>query len=415
MKAGILTAGNEILLGKTLNGNLGFIGQFLAENGFSVNENITVKDEEDEMVYALKELWQHNDIVISTGGLGPTDDDITKNAIARFFGKKLIFKEEISDIVKNRFKKLNKPAPDCNKSQAEVPEGFDWLPNNYGTAPGLYFFSGNKTFVALPGVPIEMQHLLVEEVMPRLKQNYKTQKIFISELHTIEKSESEIAEILQNTLIPSGVNLAFLPQTGRVTLRIYGNSKENCLKLIEEIEKLIGNYIWGRDEDTLPGRLHSVLINYKLTVSVAESCTGGLIQSMLSSLPGASAYFKGGITVYSNEMKEKLLNVSSAVLDKCGAVSKKTAYEMCNGLQSLMKTDLAGAVTGIAGPDGGTEEKPVGTVHICVKYMNNILHKKFLFSGNREMIRLKSAERMLLMYLKILEKSLKENTLDIIK
>lgn len=400
----VISIGNEILLGKTLNSNLAYLASQLAAMGFPVEFSLTVKDDPWEIKNALSQCWQRFDIVISTGGLGPTTDDITKQVIAEFFGKKLLYSDEVWEQVQSRFSARNLPTPEINRNQALVPEGFQALQNERGTAPGLSYCSGGKCFFAFAGVPGEMKHVFDTHVKGILQAQYGSCAPIIQRtLHSFGISESALAEIVPEDIIPEGVSLAWLPQTGRVDLRLYGNQEASVDSTVGLIEPLVQDWLWGRDEDTPVSVLSELLLRKGCTISLAESCTGGLIQTMITSRSGASEIFQGGIVAYSNALKTKLLGVRETTLAEHGAVSDACAMEMATGIKSLTESAVAISITGVAGPSGGTVDKPVGTVYFGFSVLNDVWSVKQIFSGDREAIRHKAAEFAILHMIKHLQ------------
>jgi len=402
-KAGIITIGNEILLGKTLNTNLAWIGDQLAQLGISLEEAITIKDDKKAIMDCLESYTRRYDLIITTGGLGPTKDDISKNTIAEFFGKELIFIEEIWQKIQDMFAFRNVAIPEVNRNQAIVPQDFIALDNQQGTAPGLFYEFDNKLLFCFPGVPLEMKHLFTDRALAIIKEKYQVSSFFLNTINTYGISESATAEILDDIILEENVNLAWLPQTGRVDLRIYGHNSEACQKLNDEIKKRLKDYLWAENSNSLSETIHNAFIKNNKSISLAESCTGGLIQKLLTDNAGSSVYLKGGIVCYSNESKKNLLGVSQNTLDEFGAVSHQTAKEMLIGLKKNFKSDYYVSVTGIAGPDGGTEEKPVGLVYIGIADHESVNIFKMRFLGTRDSIRFKTAEFVFYKILKLME------------
>ncbi|MFB3844482.1 MAG: competence/damage-inducible protein A [Candidatus Cloacimonadaceae bacterium] len=401
-KVNIINIGNELLLGQTINTNLSWLGKELAALGLPVARAEIVKDEPEEIKSALQKAWNISEIVIMSGGLGPTDDDVTKAVICDFFNKQLEFRAEVWASVEQIFLSKGKPVPEINRSQAMVPSDFQALINSKGTAPGLYYREGNKSFFALPGVPIELQYLFSEYIKEILPKNYHTEPLIIRNLHTWKISESALAEKLPSQKLPEGVSLAWLPQTGRVDLRIYGPNQERVEKVTEQIRNTIAEYIWGIDDETPALVLHQILLENKMTLSVAESCTGGWLQKLLTDNSGASNYLRGGIVSYSNEVKISVLHVPRETIAEFGAVSVQTAKAMAEGVRALCQSDLGIAITGIAGPEGGSVEKPVGTVCFALSDNKGTKTERILFDGDRNSIRWKAAEYMLLVVIEYL-------------
>jgi nicotinamide-nucleotide amidase len=404
LKICCITIGNEILLGKTINTNLAYIGRELTRIGLYLASCITIPDEAEDIQGTFRDAWAKNDIIITTGGLGPTSDDITKKEIARFFGKELEFADSVWKEVQTHFRKRGISIPNINRNQAEVPKDFTILSNIYGTAPGLYYVLKNKHFFALPGVPLEMKHLFSEHIIPLLQQKFPRPAILMRTIHTYGIAESAIAELMADYQTPKDMNLAYLPQTGRVDLRIYGTNHDSFKNIEEYLKKTLAPYIWGYDDDEPDTMLHREMLNSGKTLALAESCTGGLVQEMLTRHADSSVYFIGGVVSYSNNVKHQLLDVSNEDLEKFGAVSKEIATEMAAGIRSLLYADICAAITGIAGPGGGTIEKPVGTVHITVSNGITTNNAEMHFTGDRDSIRQKAAEKCIFMLYELIKK-----------
>lgn len=399
VKVCIINIGNELLLGRTININLSWLGVHLAELGLPISRSVTIQDNPEDIKATLQAEWQLHDVVIVTGGLGPTDDDITKAVIADFFHKQLEFREEVWKNVHDIFARRNIKIPEINRSQAMVPEGFTALSNSKGTAPGLYYMEHGKSFFALPGVPLEMKTIFADHISAILSKDYPCEPLEIVNIHTWNISESALAEKLIDLKIPDGVQLAWLPQTGRVDLRIYGKDWKLIDKLEEEIHQKAQPWIWGMGDDKPQTSVQGMMIGKGLTLSVAESCTGGLVQELLTGVPNSSEYFVGGIVTYSNEMKINQLDVKPDTLDKFGAVSIETAAEMAVGIKAVTKSDLGISITGIAGPGGGTIDKPIGLVCFGIYDGTRVSTKMIVFNGDRKSIRWKAAEYVLLLLL----------------
>ncbi len=401
IRCAILSIGNEILLGKTVNTNLAWMGSELALMGFEVSEAIAIKDETEAIVEALDHFWTRYDVVLCTGGLGPTEDDISRAAFAAYFGKDLIFDEEIWTKIKQRYAPQNISIPNSNRSQAMVPEGFIALDNQRGTAPSLHFQEGNKNFFALQGVPLEMKHNFDTHIRKILAQAYPGVEAIIQRtLHCFGVSESALAEMLSEQELPKGVNLAWLPQTGRLDLKIAGTDAKSRDKAEAQIMAKIGGQIWGTDGDTPANVLLKLLREKQLTLAVAESCTAGLLQAYIATIPGASEALLGGVVSYANRIKEELLGVDT--IEAHGAVSPETALAMARGVQKLFHSDVAIAITGIAGPDGGSKDKPVGTVHFAFAVCDKYKHVQMYLRGDRESVRHKAAEAGIILLINLL-------------
>ena len=376
MKAAILTIGDELLLGQTVNSNAAWIGEKLDELGVEVEKTVVVGDEEEAIQNVLAWSFETANLVITTGGLGPTHDDVTRRAVAGFFGRDLVFDETVFEGIKAHFAHRKRSFPVGNRTQAMVPDGFDVLPNIKGTAPGLWYAEegkGDPRFLAvLPGVPYEMKSLLKDEVAPRLRAHLGQHVIRHRMLLTTGVGESNLNEEIGNvsTLLDRSLRLAFLPGTEGVRLRLsaYGASTEEVEKRLDKLEarlrSRIDKYIFTAGEGSLEAVVGEALRRRNLTLALAESCTGGYVANQFTNVSGASAYVLGGVVAYSNAAKTGLLNVDPAVLEAEGAVSRKVALQMAQGVRKLLKADIGVSTTGIAGPTGGTPEKPVGTVWI---------------------------------------------------
>jgi len=397
IKVCVVNIGNELLLGRTINTNLSWLGTQLTELGLPVTRSVTIQDIPQEIKETLIQEWQQNDVLILTGGLGPTDDDLTKMVIADFFGKNLEFREDVWKDVQEIFTRRNIVIPEINRSQAMIPTDFIALKNTKGTAPGLYFSENGKHFFALPGVPLEMKSLFTDFIRDILSTNFACEPIHIRQLHTWNVSESVLAEKLTGLDIPEDVKLAWLPQIGRVDLRLYGKNLVPINKLYDEIYEIAKDWIWGKDDETPQSVVYNLMTTQKLTLSVAESCTGGLVQELMTSISGASNYFSGGIISYNNDVKINQLNVKQETLESYGSVSIETASEMALGVRQVLNSDVGISITGIAGPKGGSREKPVGTVCFGISDKSQLITKRIVFNGNRETIRIKAAEYVILL------------------
>jgi nicotinamide-nucleotide amidase len=375
MKSEIISIGDELLIGQVVNTNAAWLSRELNATGIAVGRVTTIGDDRKEILATFRRAWKENDVVVVTGGLGPTHDDISKAAVAKFFRKKLVLHKPTLRAVEERFRSLGyAKMPEANVGQAMVPEGFTILRNEKGTAPGLLYREEGKTFVILPGVPYEMEYIMQSGVIPILQRTYKKELEVI--LHrtilTTGIGESMLAEKIGDPkqYLGSATTLAFLPRSSGVRLRIssHGRSRQAVEEEIARVENIIreraAKYIFGSEDESLAGEIVKLLTDRKKTLSTAESCTGGLIASQISDVPGASTVFLGSIVAYSNVVKIAELNVSESTLARFGAVSEESAREMAEGVRNRLNTDYALSVTGIAGPGGGTPEKPVGTIWI---------------------------------------------------
>lgn len=386
MRIGLITIGNELLQGYTVDTNAAWIGKKLGALGISVESHLTIPDKKNVIVETLNDAQNKGfDVVISTGGLGPTLDDITPSAFYTFFGAKAVFDSDYWEHLSSRFEKRGIKISEINRNQAMVPDKGEILENPVGSARGLHFESSQTHFFALPGVPAEMKAMMSESVLPFLS-NISKKVLFLKTLRTTGLPESTLAEKIDDIVkaMLSEVNFAFLPQSTGVDIRI-SSDKESVLKLcLEKLEKRLKRFVYGYDEDRLEEIVGKLLLERKYTIAIAESCTGGLVSNRLTNVPGSSGYFMGGVVSYSDQSKMKLLNVKSETLDNFGAVSENTAGEMAVGVQSLFKTDIGVSVTGIAGPGGYTDLKPVGLVYIGIRVHGNEYVKQFTFTNSRD-------------------------------
>ena len=407
-KSALICIGNELLAGNTLNSNLAFLGQELAKLGLPLSYSAVVRDNEQEIADVVKHCLEKFDLIITTGGLGPTDDDMTKRSIAALLDKRLFFDEEIWENITLRFAQRGMEPPKINSCQAEVPEGFVSLKNVLGTAPALLYEQGDVLIILLPGVPMEMRGLFNETIKPILIERYGFSPLQVRRIHTIDIPESKLAELICDIEINEEIDLAFIPMTGTIDLLISGWDRVSVDSLYDLLREKVAPFVWGVDEDTLPDLIQRLMKQKRLSLAVAESCTGGLIQKMLTDVPGASDYFQGGIVAYSNRAKLELLGVSETTLRDFGAVSEETAGEMATGVSRVFETDLGISVTGIAGPEGGTESKPVGTVSFAISYRGTVETATILFQGNRNGVR----ERAAYYLLNMLRKTVRKNDME---
>jgi nicotinamide-nucleotide amidase len=386
MRIGLITIGNELLQGYTVDTNAAWIGKELGAIGISVESHITIPDKKNVIVDALNEAQKKGfSAVITTGGLGPTPDDITPSAYYEFFGAKPVFDDEYWKFLSSRFEKRGIKIAEINRNQAMVPDKGEILENPIGSARGLHFESSKTHFFALPGVPAELKAMISESVIPFLSNISKTRPFFKT-LRTTGLPESTLTEKIDDIVkeMSAGVNFAFLPQSAGVDIRISSDEESVFESCLEKLEKKLLRFIYGYDEDRMEEIVGNLLLENKYSIAVAESCTGGLISNRLTNVPGSSSYFTGGVVSYSNQSKIKLLNVNRETLENFGAVSEKTAREMVVGIQALFKSDIGVSVTGIAGPGGGTDLKPVGLVYIGIKIHENEYVKQFTFTNSRD-------------------------------
>lgn len=374
MKATIITIGDEILIGQIVDTNSVSIAKHLNAAGIVVREKISIGDDTRQIVACVERALEGSEAVIVTGGLGPTKDDITKKTLAGMFGCELVWNQTVADHVERMLKERGIEFNELNRGQAMVPACCTVLFNAHGTAPGMWFERGGKVVVSLPGVPFEMEHLMQDEVMPRLKAHFELRQIVHRTMITAGLPESMLAKAIESweNALPPYLKLAYLPNPGAVRLRLsaYEVEGESVSKEIdrqfESLRKIIPHHIIGFETATMQELVHELLIRRGLTLATAESCTGGVIASRFTAMPGASAYFRCGVVAYSNDAKHDVLGVDSETIARCGAVSEEVARQMAEGARRIGGADYAVATTGIAGPAGGSARKPVGTVWIAV-------------------------------------------------
>lgn len=379
MFAEIITIGDELLIGQVVDTNSAWMGQELNKIGIEVLRIVSIRDREKEILEAIDNAMERVNIVLVTGGLGPTKDDITKQTLCKYFHTELVFSEEVFENVK-RVLAGKIPMNALNKSQAMVPKDCTVINNPVGSASVSWFERDGKVLVSMPGVPQEMTAVMTESVLPKLHERFQTDVIMHQTFLVQHYPESVLAEKLEpwESALPECIKLTYLPKLGIIRLRLTGrgqNRKEVKVLLEREkvkLEKILGEDIFGEEDTPLEVIVGELLKKKKLTVSTAESCTGGSIAARLTSIAGSSEYFNGSVVAYSNEVKMGLLHVSSKTLEQHGAVSEETVIEMVKGAMKALKTDCAVATSGIAGPEGGTPEKPVGTVWIAAGYKNEI-------------------------------------------
>ncbi|HEY4323340.1 MAG TPA: competence/damage-inducible protein A [Mucilaginibacter sp.] len=392
MLAEIITIGDEILIGQIVDTNSAWMAEKLNNIGIRVKQISSVSDDRQHILTALAEARDRADVILITGGLGPTKDDITKKTIAEYFGVNLVENQEALNNVTNIFARFNRPLLEVNKQQAQVPENCEVILNKNGTAPGMWFNVGGKIYVSMPGVPHEMMYMMEEDVIPKLKSTLKLPVIIHKTLLTVGEGESFLAERIADIedSLPPYIKLAYLPKLGQVRLRLSGYGENEAL-LKNEVENFaskiidrIGNVVAAEEDIAIEKVILNFMEKRGLTLSVAESCTGGYISHLLTQHPGSSKVFLGGAVTYSNELKESILGVKKETIEQHGAVSEETVTEMVDGALRCFKSDYGIAVTGIAGPDGGTPEKPVGTVWVAIASVDKKIVKKLTFGNKRK-------------------------------
>ena len=392
MTVHIVTIGDELLIGQIVDTNSAKMAQFLLEIGAKVTGKTTVGDNHDDILEGLASATTKADVTLVTGGLGPTKDDVTKKALADFFGVGFVFHQETLERINRILEKLNRPVTDALRDQCWMPQNALVLKNKMGTAPGMWFDENGKVLVSMPGVPFEMEYLMEYEVMPRLQQRFNALPSAHRTLLTTGEGESTVAEYLKNfeENLPAYVKLAYLPAIGRVRLRLNVSHPDEVFvkkTLEEKFREMEGclppAIISGYDEDTLEGVIGKMLKQKNLLLSTAESCTGGYLAHLITSIPGSSNYFQGSVIAYANELKMKKLGVKQETLRDFGAVSEQTVKEMVAGAIHFLQTDMAIATSGIAGPDGGTPDKPVGTIWIAVGNKEKTVTRKLQLGKDR--------------------------------
>ncbi len=391
--ATIITIGDELLIGQVIDTNSAFIAQELNKIGISVKQRVSIADEEEAIFTALDNAFIHSNIILITGGLGPTSDDITKPTLCKYFGGKMTMHQPTLQHVTYLFEQVFKrPMIERNKQQAYVPDVCTVLKNDVGTAPAMLFEKNNTICIAMPGVPFEMKWIMQNQVTHFISHKFSSGFIFHKTLLTAGIGESFLAELIKDweTLLPPNIKLAYLPKFGMVRLRLTcsGTDKDQLQKSInEEFEKLktiVQPYLVIDEDLPLETVVSNLLRLYNKTLAIAESCTGGSIASSITAIPGASKVFNGGIVCYSNESKNKLLQVPEHILNTFGAVSKETVEILASNVRQKLHSNYAIAVSGIMGPDGGTEIKPVGLVWIAVANHEKIIAQQFNFKYDRE-------------------------------
>lgn len=403
IKAELLTIGDEILYGQIVDTNSQWMSVELSQVGIKVIRKTTVGDQEDEILTAFAEAEKRADVVLITGGLGPTNDDLTKPCLAKFFNCKMAIHEEALAEVTSFFKSRGRELTEINKLQASLPICCEKITNAMGTAPGMWFHQKGKVFVSMPGVPHEMKRMMTDLIIPKLKQTFQTPTIYHRVIRTAGIGESFLAEKIKDweNSLPPHIKLAYLPGLGDVKLRLTAIG-DNAVEIEKEIDELVsslqeraGQFIYGYGEDPLEVVIGNSLRERKLTLAVAESCTGGYLTHLITSVPGSSEYFLGSIIPYAYEIKMRQLGVKPETLELHGAVSEETIIEMANLVRAKFNTDIGVATSGIAGPGGATPEKPVGTVWIAYSDKHHTVARKLQLSKDR-LINIKLASNAVL-------------------
>ncbi|OLY92343.1 nicotinamide-nucleotide amidase [Cnuella takakiae] len=390
--ASIITIGDELLIGQTIDTNSAYIAQELNKIGIWVKRRVAIGDGRQEILDSLAAESRQAQVVIITGGLGPTADDITKPTLCDYFGGTMIVDAGALQNVVQIFERLGRPMFDRNRKQAEVPDTCVVLPNLRGTAPGMWFEKEGTVYISLPGVPHEMIGLMQSSVLPKLKTTFELPVILHRSLLTAGKGESEVAEILLQfeAQLPNNVKLAYLPSYGMVKLRLTakGSTETEVAPVLEQqfsaLQQLVQQWLVVAEDIPLQEAVLNLLKEKGKTVATAESCTGGYLAHLITAIPGSSAVYQGSVISYANSVKEGLLGVPAETLATVGAVSEATVTQMARGVQQQVGTDYAIATSGIMGPDGGTADKPVGTVWIAVANRQEVRTRKFQFRFDRK-------------------------------
>jgi len=389
--AELLTIGDEILYGQIVDTNSQWMSVVLDQAGIRVIRKTTVGDEEPEILQAFAEAEERADIILITGGLGPTSDDRTKPCLAKYFNCELKIHEEALAEVTEFFTSRGRELTELNRQQAALPSCCTKITNPIGTAPGMWFERNGKVFVSMPGVPHEMKKMMTERIIPRLEDMFEMPVIVHKIIRTVGVGESMLAEKIQSweKALPPHIKLAYLPNLGEVKLRLTatGKSSEQLNADLEQqispLKELAGNYIYGYGEEPLEQVIGKLLLDRKLTLSIAESCTGGYLSHLITSIPGSSEYYLGTMIPYAYDIKMRQLGVKPEVLEKYGAVSEPTIIEMANIVRAKFNTDIGVATSGIAGPGGATPDKPVGLIWIAYSDKHQTVTRKLLLSKER--------------------------------
>lgn len=392
IKAEVLTIGDEILFGQITDTNTQWIGTELTKIGIRPIRKTSVGDNEADILAAFAEAEARADVVLITGGLGPTKDDITKKTFCKYFNTELEINEDALAFITQFFEKRGRPMTELNRQQAALPKNCTYVKNWWGTAPGMWFEHNNTVFISMPGVPFEMKNLMTNAILPQLQTHFKTPVIYHKMIRTIGIGESFLADKISvwEDNLPNHIKLAYLPHFGQVRLRLTATGTDiETLKIeaqaeVDKVLPLIKNHVFGYDSDELETVIGELLKTKNETLAIAESCTGGYVSHLITKVPGSSAYFECGIVAYSYEAKTLELGVKAETLTEYGAVSEETIREMAEGVRQKLNTTYGIATSGIAGPGGGTPDKPVGTVWIACAGPNGTVARKLQLSNFRE-------------------------------
>ena len=403
ISATVICIGNEILLGHINNTNAQYISQYLTNIGIKTSLHVSIPDDHQTISSSIRKSLLDSDIVVLTGGLGPTVDDITLECISMALNKKLIFNKKVAEHIRSHFKKRKLKMPKNNLRQALIPEGAKYILNNIGSAPGLIICVGKKVLIALPGVPFEMQDMIEKSVTPYLKKHFLPDLIIKSHVIKITGlAESVVNEKIEDILkIGGNVQMGIYPHPEEISVKITVTDKSaakvnsTISKIEKRIKSRLGNYIFGYDNEKLEQVIGKLLLKKKKTLSIAESCTGGLLADRITDIPGSTKYFQIGVVAYSNESKNKVLNIPIETIKEHGAVSRQVASLMAKNVRLLGSSDIGIGISGIAGPTGGTKKKPVGLVYISLSTKDKTLCKEFRFLGQRNIIKFKATQAAL--------------------
>jgi len=388
----IISIGDELLIGQVINTNSSWMGDKLNSVSLPVNRIIAIADTANAISSALINSMESAKLVLITGGLGPTQDDLTKATILDFFGSKLVLNMEVLDHVESFFAKRGRSLTESNRLQAMVPDNCEIVKNNQGTAPAMHFEKEGTHFVFMPGVPFEMKHIMEEWVIPYFSNKCSTRPKAQKTVLTSGMGESFLADVISDweNNLPENTSLAYLPSPGRVRLRVsvvadnQVEADNQLKKHVDDLVSIIPDLVYGYNDDLMETLIGKLCVNQNKTIATAESCTGGMIAQKITSVAGSSQYYKGSIVAYANEIKAKQLGIDPAIIEEYGAVSEIVVRQMAENVRRIMNVDIAISTTGIAGPDGGTEDKPVGTVWIALATKEKTIAKKYQFGTQRE-------------------------------
>lgn len=401
MNATIVTIGDEILIGQIVDTNSAWIASRMNETGIVINAIHTVPDEKQSMLKTMQDALERSDIVICTGGLGPTEDDVTVEVLAEFFDSELSIHQATLDKISEYFKRIGKELTNAHRKQCLLPDKAELFSNQKGSAPGILLRKAEKILIALPGVPYEMKQLMEDHFLPRFREMNKDQNLFHKTIMTVGKGESRIAEEIKDILfrMPAHISIAYLPSIGTVRLRISGAGPDKIkienevLEIVDNISNRISELIYGYDDISLESAIGQLLKEKGKTLALAESCTGGHLSSRITKIPGSSAYYQGTIIPYHNDFKTSLLDVPESILLDHGAVSQETVERMAFSVRKELKADLGFAISGIAGPTGGSPEKPVGTIWMALSHEDSMKSLK-LQAGKTRLLNIEYAAVM---------------------